>query len=149
MRISKNGIDLIKSFEGYRSKAYLDSSGIPTIGYGNTYYPDGRKVRLNDPPINESMSNQLLIESLKVFESGVIDSITSRINQNQFDALVSFAYNIGLSNFRRSTLLKKLNVNPNDKSIRDEFLRWNKSSGKVLSGLTRRRESESNLFFRR
>jgi lysozyme len=149
MKISKNGIDLIKSFEGYKSKPYLDSAGIPTIGYGNTYYPDGRRVRLNDPSINESMSHQLLMDMIKTFESGVLSSVTSRINQNQFDALVSFSYNVGLSNLRKSTLLRKVNANPNDKSIRDEFMRWNKSGGKVLSGLTRRRDAESNLFFRK
>jgi lysozyme len=149
MRISKNGIDLIKRFEGYKSKPYLDSGGIPTIGYGNTYYPDGKKVRLNDPSINESTADILLIDMVRKFESVVESSITSRINQNQFDALVSFSYNIGGSNFRKSTLLRKVNINPNDKTIKDEFQRWNKSNGKVLPGLIRRRDAEWNLFIRK
>ncbi len=149
MRTSKNGIDLIKRFEGYKSKPYLDPNGIPTIGYGNTYYPDGRKVRLNDPSINESVANQLLMTMLQKFESVVFSNVTSKINQNQFDALVSFCYNVGDFNFRKSTLLRKVNVNPYDKLIRDEFQRWNKSGGKVLVGLSRRREAEWNLFSRK
>ena len=149
MSTSKNGIDLIKRFEGYKSKPYLDPNGIPTIGYGNTYYPDGRKVRLNDPSINESVANQLLMTMLQKFESVVFSNVTSKINQNQFDALVSFCYNVGDFNFRKSTLLRKVNVNPYDKLIRDEFQRWNKSGGKVLVGLSRRREAEWNLFSRK
>ncbi len=149
MKISKNGIELIKNFEGYRSKPYLDPVGVPTIGYGNTYYLDGRKVRLNDPPINESVADQLLLDIVKTYESVVLSSVKSNINQNQFDALVSFCYNLGSANFRKSTLLKKVNINPNDKTIRDEFLRWNKSGGRVLNGLTRRRDAESSLFFRK
>ena len=149
MKISKNGVDLIKSFEGYRSKPYLDTDGVPTIGYGNTYYPDGRKVRLNDPIINESMANSLFVKIVSKFESSVELNVTSKINQNQFDALVAFSYNIGIANFRKSTLLKKVNLNPHDPSIKDEFLRWNKDGGKILPGLTRRRNAESNLFFRK
>jgi lysozyme len=149
MRISKNGIDLIKNFEGYKSKPYLDSAGIPTIGYGNTYYPDGKKVMLNDPSINESTADVLLLDMVRKFESIVEFNVTSRINQNQFDALVSLSYNIGSSNFRKSSLLRKININPNDKTIKDEFQKWNKSNGKVLPGLIRRRDAEWNLFIRK
>lgn len=148
MKISKNGIDLIKKFEGFKSRPYLCPSKVPTIGWGNTTYPNGQKVSLSDPPINESLANTLLLDILKKFENGVSNLVKSKINQNQFDALVSFAFNVGLGNFGKSTLLKKVNVNPVDPTIRNEFLRWNKSGGKVLDGLTRRRESESNLYYK-
>lgn len=148
MKISKNGIDLITKFEGFKSRPYLCPSGIPTIGYGNTYYPDGMKVKISDPPVNENQANELLKNILSKFESGVSQCLTKSINQNQFDALVSFAFNIGLGNFKKSTLLKKVNINPVDPTIKNEFLRWNKSGGKVLNGLIRRRESEYSLYSR-
>ena len=148
MKISKNGIDLITKFEGFKSRPYLCPSGIPTIGYGNTYYPDGMKVKISDPPVNESQANELLKSILLKFESGVSQCLTKSINQNQFDALVSFAFNIGLGNFKKSTLLKKVNINPVDPTIKNEFLRWNKSGDKVLNGLIRRRESEYSLYSR-
>lgn len=148
MRTSKAGIDLIKKFEGFRARPYLCPSGIPTIGWGNTTYPNGQKVKLSDPPITEAFANELLSDILLKFERGVIGLVKSKINQNQFDALVSFAFNSGLRNLARSTLLKKVNVNPIDPTIRSEFLRWNKSGGKVLAGLTRRREAEANLYFK-
>lgn len=148
MRTSKAGIDLIKKFEGFRARPYLCPAGIPTIGWGNTTYPNGQKVKLSDPPITEAFANELLSDILLKFERGVIGLVKSKINQNQFDALVSFAFNSGLGNLTRSTLLKKVNVNPIDPTIRSEFLRWNKSGGKVLAGLTRRREAEANLYFK-
>jgi lysozyme len=86
---------------------------------------------------------------VRKFESIVEFNVTSRINQNQFDALVSLSYNIGSSNFRKSSLLRKININPNDKTIKDEFQKWNKSNGKVLPGLIRRRDAEWNLFIRK
>jgi lysozyme len=148
MKISKNGIDLITKFEGFKSRPYLCPSGIPTIGYGNTYYPDGMKVKISDPPVNENQANELLKSILSKFESGVNQCLIKSINQNQFDALVSFAFNIGMGNFKKSTLLKKVNINPVDPTIKNEFLRWNKSGGKVLNGLIRRRESEYSLYSR-
>jgi len=148
MRVSKAGIDLIKKFEGFKSRPYLCPAKIPTIGWGNTTYPNGQKVKLSDPPINESVANDLLTNILDKFEKGVVKLVKSKINQNQFDALVSFAFNVGLGNFGKSTLLKKVNINPVDPTIRSEFARWNKSGGKVLIGLTRRREAESNLYYK-
>lgn len=148
MKISKSGIELIKKFEGFKSRPYLCPAGVPTIGWGNTTYSDGRRVKLSDPPINESVADTLLFDILKTFEGGVTKLVKSKINQNQFDALVSFAFNAGLGNLGRSTLLKKVNINPQDKTIRDEFLRWNKAGGRVLAGLTRRREAEANLYYK-
>jgi lysozyme len=84
---------------------------------------------------------------LSKFESQVYKSVKPMINSNQFSALVCFTYNVGIGNFLKSTLLKKVNLNPNDPTIRDEFMKWNKSGGVVLNGLTRRRKSESDLYF--
>jgi lysozyme len=151
MKITKTsnaGIELIKKFESFAAKPYKCSAGVPTIGYGATYYPDGRKVTLNDPPITEAYAVSLLEEMLKTYEKAVDSFCRDDVTQNQFDALVSFAYNVGTSNLKSSTLLKKVNVNSKDETIRAEFLRWNKAAGKVLKGLTRRREEEAALYFK-
>lgn len=150
MKITKTGIkgvNLIKEFEGFRSSPYRCSANVPTIGYGNTFYPDGRKVTMTDAPITESEAVTLLQTLLKTFEQHVDSFCRDDINQNQFDALVSFCYNVGPTNLRNSTLLRKVNANPNDPTIRAEFLKWNKAAGRVLAGLTRRREAEANLYF--
>lgn len=146
-KTGQRGIDLIKSFEGFKSKPYKCPAGVATIGYGATFYTDGRKVSMNDQPINESQATDLLESMLSSFERYVDSYTRDDINQNQFDALVSFAYNVGPANLKSSTLLKKVNANPNDPAIRNEFMRWNKGGGRVLAGLTRRREAEADLYF--
>lgn len=90
IKTGKAGIAMIKEFEGFRSKPYLDAVGIPTIGYGATHYADGRKVKLTDKPITEAEASALLQDMLKQYEKAVLDNVTSKINQNQFDALISF-----------------------------------------------------------
>jgi len=145
--ISKKGVDLIKSFEGLRLKPYLCSAKVPTIGYGNTFYENGSKVTLKDEAITEARATELLEWSLKKFEQYVDSYCIDSINQNQFDALVSFCYNLGPANLKSSTLLKKVNKDPNDPTIRAEFMKWNKAGGRALVGLTRRREAEANLYF--
>ena len=146
-QVSTNGLNLIKSFEGFSSTPYLDSVGISTIGYGATYYPGGTKVTLQDTPINESQACDLLANMLSTYEKSVDSFVVPEINQNQFDALVSFCYNIGAANLKISTLLKKVNINPNDPTIANEFVRWDKAGGNVLPGLLRRRQAESTLYF--
>lgn len=145
--ISKKGVDLIKSFEGLRLKPYLCSAKVPTIGYGNTFYENGSKVTLKDQAITEARATELLEWSLNKFEQYVDSYCIDSINQNQFDALVSFCYNVGPANLKASTLLKKVNKDPNDPTIRAEFMKWNKAGGRALAGLTRRREAEANLYF--
>lgn len=146
MNISQKGLNLIKEFEGFSSKPYLCPANIPTIGYGNTYYPDGQKVTLKHNPIDELKANEILeYVANKDFGSFINKVVKVALNQNQFDALVSFAYNIGNGNLQNSTLLKKLNSG-DYQGASNEFLRWNKSGGKVLNGLTRRREKERALF---
>lgn len=148
MKTSQKGIDLIKSFEGLKHKAYLCPAGVPTIGYGTTVYPSGNKVQLTDKVITEAEAESLLKSDLIKFEHSVEHLVTSAITQNQFDALVSFAYNLGAKNLADSTLLKKVNKAPYDTTIRAEFLKWNKAGGKPLAGLTRRRSAEADLYFK-
>jgi len=146
-KASQKGLDLIKRFEGLKLKPYQCPAGIPTIGYGNTYYPSGAKVKLTDPAITKEKAEELLKFLLTSYEKGVDSFCRDDINQNQFDALTSFAYNVGVGNLQKSTLIKKVNKNPNDTTIRAEFMKWNKGGGKVLLGLTRRRQAEADLYF--
>jgi lysozyme len=145
--INKAGIDLISQFEGFSSKPYLCSAKVPTIGYGTTRYPNGKKVTLQDTSITVEQAKDIMRHDVRQFELAVDAMAVDTINQNQFNALVSFAYNVGANALRTSTLLKKVNANPNDPFIRNEFLRWNRAGGNIVAGLTRRREAESNLYF--
>jgi len=144
---SSNCINLVKKFEGWSSKPYKCPAGIPTIGYGNTFYENGTKVSMNDPAITEERGIELLKHELQKFAKYVDSYCRDDINQFQFDALVSFCYNLGPANLKNSTLLKKVNANPIDPSIKDEFLKWTKAGGKVLKGLVTRRTAEADLYF--
>lgn len=146
-KASQKGLDLIKRFEGLELKPYKCPAGILTIGYGNTYYPSGAKVKVTDPAITAQKAEELLKFLLESYEKDVDSFCRDDINQNQFDALVSFAYNCGPRSLKSSTLLKKVNANPKDVTIADEFMKWNKAAGRVLAGLTRRRQAEADLYF--
>lgn len=146
-KTSKKGVDLIKKYEGFRSKPYLCPANVATIGFGATFYPDGTKVKLTDDPINEAVAEVILKKHLEKFEQYVDSYCTDKLNQNQFDALVSFCFNLGPANLKASTLLKKVNANPNDPTIKTEFMKWVKAGGKTLKGLVRRREEEASLYF--
>lgn len=139
MKTSKNGLDLIKKYEGCRLTAYKCPSGIWTIGYGHT---NGVK---KGQKISQKQAEIFLKEDIKKFENGVKKAVFVPLTQNQFDALVSFCYNCGLGAFKTSTLRKKLNAK-DYKGASNEFLRWNKANGVILSGLTRRRKAEKALF---
>lgn len=143
MKTSQAGVDLIKSFEGLRLNAYLDAVGIPTIGYGHT----GPDVKLGNR-INTQQAEILLRNDLERFEKAVKDLVKIKLNQAQFDALVSFTFNVGAGAFEDSTLLRRLNSGENPCDVaKEEMSRWNKGDGnKVLAGLTRRRLSEIELF---
>lgn len=147
MQISEKGLDLIKKYESFRNNPYLCPAGIPTIGYGATYYPDGTKVTLKDKPITIKEAEELLKVTVIKFEDGVTDMVKKPINQNQFDALVSFAYNLGVKALKGSTLMKKVNKNPSDESIKTEFGKWVNANGKKLKGLVKRRNEEAYLYF--
>lgn len=141
------GIDMIKRFEGFRSAPYKCPAGIPTIGYGATFYTTSKKVTMSDKSITEAEAASLLRYMLKSFEQYVDSYAVDTLTQNQFDALVSFCYNLGPANLKSSTLLKKVNANPNDPAIRVEFMKWTKAGGRTLAGLVKRREAEANLYF--
>ena len=147
LHLSQKGLDLIKQFEGLKLKPYLCPANIATVGFGNTYYPDGTKVKLTDPAITAQKAEELLKFLVQSYEKGVDSFCRDDISQQNFDALTSFAYNVGLGNLQKSTLIKKVNLNPNDPAIRLEFMKWNKGAGKVLAGLIRRRQAEADLYF--
>lgn len=140
MKISKNGLDLIKQFEGCELKVYLDAIGLPTIGYGHLI----KKGEIFNV-ITLKQAEDLLKSDLKMFEDGVSDLVKVKLSQNQFDALVSFAFNVGLGNLEKSTLLKLLNAG-DYAGAGNQLPRWNKAGGKILNGLTKRRNAERDLF---
>jgi lysozyme len=147
MKLNTQGYRLICMFEGFSAKPYLCSAKVPTIGYGSTYYLNGRRVTLLDKPITELEAFEMFKAIADKFADKVSKLVTAPIDQSQLNALVSLAYNIGPANFQKSTLLKKVNFNHNDPSIRAEFLKWNKAGGQVLKGLTIRRTAEADLYF--
>jgi lysozyme len=150
MNISKTGIQLVKDFEGLRLNAYKCSAGVPTIGYGSTFYPDKSNVKMGDILRDKEEAEVLLISTLEDYDIYVSKYTKSvKLNQYQFDALVSFAFNCGLGNLSKSTLLKKVLINPNDPNIALEFAKWNKAGGKVVQGLVKRRQKEAELYFKK
>ncbi|EPR8028119.1 lysozyme [Enterobacter hormaechei subsp. hoffmannii] len=144
MQTSDKGIALIKEFEGCKLTAYQDSVGVWTIGYGWTQPVDGKTIRAG-MAIKQETAERLLKTGLVNYESDVSRLVKVGLTQGQFDALVSFTYNLGARSLSTSTLLRKLNAG-DYAGAADEFLRWNKAGGKVLNGLTRRREAERALF---
>jgi lysozyme len=147
MKLNDNGYKLICKFEGLKLKPYLCSAKIPTIGYGNTYYPDGKRVTLLDKEITKQYAFEIFKEVADRYAKRVNSLLVKPVTQNQFNALVSFAYNVGTGAFQSSSLLKKVNINPNDLSIKSEFLRWNKVNKVVVNGLTNRRNEEAVIYF--
>ena len=139
MKISLEGLSLIKKFEGCRLKAYYCSGGVLTIGYGHT-----GGVKETDT-ITQEEADKLLKGDILKFEQYVSDNVKVDLDQSQFDALVAWTFNLGPGNLRESTMLKKLN-NEDYESVPFEMRRWNKAGGKTLDGLIRRREAESLLF---
>jgi len=151
MNPSKNYDALVREQEGCVLHPYLDQAGVPTIGIGTTRYPNGKHVTMNDSPITLEQANDYLEHDSVAAANAVNEFVKSDINQNQFDALVDFAYNAGTGALHSSTLLKLINVNPTDRAIPAAFAMWNKIhvDGKlqVSSGLTKRRKAESDLYF--
>lgn len=146
MNITDKGIKIIKKYEGCKLTSYLCPAKIPTIGWGNTMYKNGSKVQLGQT-ITQQEADDLLLHHLNYFAERIKDMLKVTLNDNQFNAILSFAYNCGIGNLRISTLFKKLNINPSDPTIKEEFLKWNKGGGKILPGLTKRRTEESQLYF--
>lgn len=143
-QVNQDGLNLIKEFEGFRRNAYLCPAGVWTIGYGSTFYPDGRRVQKGDV-ISNKEAEELLKITVNNFANDVDRLVTVPINDNHFSALVSLAFNIGVYAFKNSTLRRVLNQGNYQEAAR-QFLRWDKAGGKTLAGLTRRRQAERNLF---
>lgn len=141
MKTSKNGIELIKKYEGCRLTAYKCPANVWTIGYGHT-----KNVK-KGMKITKAEAESYLKDDLNTYENAVNKYVKVPLNQNQFDALVSFSFNCGTGALKTSTLLKKLNKK-DYKGAANEFLRWNKANGKVLNGLTKRRKEERGLFMK-
>lgn len=139
MKISKEGIALIKKFEGCKLESYLCAANVPTIGYGST---KDVKMGMN---ISQERAEELLLEDLEVYEDAVIKAVEVPLHQHQFDALVSWTFNLGGANLNASTMLKVLNKGAYE-DVPYQMKRWNKAGGQVLEGLTRRRLAESLLF---
>lgn len=146
MKTSQAGIDFISNFEGLELKAYLCPAKVWTIGFGTTVYPNGSKVKSGDV-CTRDQAIQFKQHDLNRFEKSVIDAVKVPINQNQFDALVSLAYNIGSSAFANSTLVKKLNAG-DYVGASNQFDVWNKGGGKILKGLVNRRAKEKSVFLK-
>ena len=139
MNISQEGLSLIKKFEGCELEAYKCAAGVWTIGYGSI-----KGVKQGDTITQEEADNLLLYE-MDEYEGYINDAVNVDLNQNQFDALVSWVFNLGPSNLSSSTLLTRIN-NKDWKDVPNQIKRWNKAGGKVLEGLIRRREAEALLF---
>ena len=146
MVVSLFGIDLICGFEGLRLKAYDDGVGVWTIGFGTTIYPNGIRVKKGDI-CTEAQAKAYMAHDLKKFESAINNAVTVPINQNQFDVLVSLAYNIGTNAFKNSTLVKKLNAG-DYRGAADQFDVWVNAGGKRMQGLVNRRAKEKEVFLR-
>lgn len=155
MQAGPSFFNFLAGWEGQKLCPYRDSTGKPTIGIGCTFYENGKPVTMNDPCISEERKVTLCKNILKDFEAEVTSLLSGlSINQNQFEACLSFAFNEGTGNFRASTLLKKTRKNVSDPTIRDEFMRWvyvfdPKKGKKVVSDWqVKRRKGESNLYFK-
>lgn len=156
-KTNPKGINILHEFESCRLKAYRCPAGIWTIGWGNTFFENGTPVKEGDA-ITQQRADSLFLFVLARFEDQAQKAITSEVNENQFSAFVSALYNIGAGSSQKSglirlkdgqpsTLLRKINANPNDLTIRDEFLKWVSPGTAFTNGLRRRREAEANLYF--
>lgn len=155
MKLNNDGIELLHKFEGLKLEAYECPASLKlpeekkfwTIGYGNTRYEDGSLVKKGDK-ITKERAESLFTFITEDFSKNVIKRLKKFLNENQFSALVSFAYNVGIGNFSISTLLKLVNEDPSNLEIRNQFMRWNKIGGTPSNGLTNRRKAEADLYFK-
>ncbi len=144
--------ELCRRFEGYRAKPYLCPANVPTIGYGSTYYADGRKVSLDDPPMDEPTARALLMtELLHTYATGTIRQcpnllvLASQCDIGKLNAIVDFCYTLGIGRLQTSTLKRKINAGDWE-GAKEQLMLWNRGGGKVLAGLTKRRQAECALF---
>ena len=145
MKISERGLNLIKRYEGLRLKPYRCAAGLWTVGYGHVI-GDGRTLPDSENrTLTKEEVDSLLSADIRRFERGVLRLCPVLLTQGQFDALVSFSFNLGLGNLQRSTLRMKTNRGERDAAAK-EFMKWTKAGGKVLSGLVKRRSDEAVLY---
>ena len=151
MKLSENGLKLIQEFENFVATPYLDSARVWTIGYGSTYYPNGKKVTGKDKPITRTYADTMQRHIITTDFEPVVNDLLKKeiasgfITQNMYDAILSLTYNIGVNGFKKSSVLRLLKQG--DKlNASNAFLLWNMAGGKVLRGLVRRRERERKLF---
>ena len=138
--------DLCRQFEGFRSKPYLCPAGIPTIGYGSTYYTDGKKVSLDDQPITREEADAILLHELNTtYAPGVMRLCPALADEKRFNAIVDFCYNLGVGRLQTSTLRRKINAQDWE-GAKEQLMLWTRGGGKVLPGLVRRRQAECALF---
>lgn len=151
MKLSQKGLALIQQFEGFSAKPYLDRVNVCTIGYGCTYYLDGKKVKLTDKPLTKAQASELQLAVInRDFAPKIATLLDNQIKshfvtQTMFDACVSLAYNIGMANFSGSSVVKYIKVN-NKLKAADSFLLWKMAQGEVLQGLINRRVAERKVF---
>ena len=151
MKISENGLKLIQEFENFEAKPYLDSARVWTIGYGSTYYPNGKPVTGRDKPITREYAETIQRNVIATDFEPVINELLEKeiasgfITQNMYDAIISLAYNIGVNGFKKSSVLRLLKQGDKE-NAGNAFLLWNKAGGKVLKGLVNRRKKERELF---
>lgn len=149
MKLSNKGFEMLANFEGFRSNPYRDSKGIPTIGYGNTYYLDGSKVKMSDPPISRDEAKQLKMAIVNKDFTPVVNRLLEKqikagqVNQNMFDALISLAYNIGVGALAKSSVIRHLK-NGDKQASANAFLLWKNAGGKPI--LLSRRQRERSVF---
>ena len=149
MRLSDKGFEMLAVFEGFRSAPYRDSVGVPTIGFGNTYYLDGRKVKMSDPPISRDEAKKLKMAVINRDFAPVVNRLLAdqiangQITQNMFDALISLAYNIGVGGLSKSSVIRHLKNGDKQKAA-DAFLLWKNAGGKPI--LLKRRQKERAVF---
>tara|TARA_X000001382_G_scaffold14966_2_gene9619 strand:+ start:2880 stop:3323 length:444 start_codon:yes stop_codon:yes gene_type:complete len=145
MRINKTGLDLIKTFEGFRSKPYFCSAMVATIGFGSTWSFDGSRVTLSHRSITKDEAEELLLREIRKSEKAVDRLIKVELNENEHSALQSFVYNLGSGRLQSSTLRRKINRGDFEGAA-DEFPKWRRAGGKILKGLVLRRAAERKLF---
>jgi lysozyme len=145
--VNQKCIDLIISFEGLFLKPYYCPANVCTIGYGTIKYPNGTRVRITDVEITRAKAMEYLMFEIDQKSKAIDPMLREDLTGNQFGALISFAYNLGEGALKQSTLLKKVNANPLDAQIRNEFQKWIYADGKKLNGLLRRRNAEADLYF--
>ncbi len=145
MKTNDDGLDIIKSFEGFSAEPYICPAGVPTIGYGSTWAADGDPVTMDHPAITEAEAERLLRQEVRRTERAVDRLIAAELTENMFSALVSFTYNVGSGNLQRSTMRMKLNRGDYEAAA-DEFPKWRRAGGRILKGLVRRRAEERALF---